>query len=64
LSRALEKADTLPAIGDVFAILPPSGGGEQVQLMAHGRQVRGRDLWVWYQPTDTELLLVALTRTL
>jgi hypothetical protein len=63
LSRALEKADTLPAVGDVFAILPPSAG-EHVQLMAHGRQEPGRDLWVWYQPTDTELLLVALTRTL
>jgi hypothetical protein len=63
LTHALEKAEALPAVGDVFAILPPSAG-EQVQLMAHGRQVRGRDLWVWYRSTDTELLLVALTRTL
>jgi hypothetical protein len=61
--RALERAGTLPALGDVLTILPPSGG-EQVQLLAHGRQVPGRDLWVWYRPTDTELHLVALTQTL
>jgi hypothetical protein len=61
VAHALARAGTLPAPGDVFAILPPSTN-EQVQLLAHGRQVPGRSLWVWYQTMDGEVLLVALTR--
>jgi hypothetical protein len=63
--RALEQAgrDTLPGAGDGLALLPRAGA-EEVQLMAHGRQVPGRDLWVWYQATEAEIRLVALTRSL
>jgi hypothetical protein len=33
-------------------------------ILAHARKVQGRNLWVWYWATETELKLVALTSAL
>ncbi len=41
----------------------PSTGDEQVQQFAYRRRVPGRNLWVWYQVTEGEIRLLALTRS-
>ncbi len=62
---ALEDAAELPAHGDALKILPLSGrDGGQVQVLAYGRRIQGRDLVIWYRVTSTEVSLEALTRGL
>jgi hypothetical protein len=70
LSQALGRVinelmgdDELPAPGDVFTLLPPRVA-LGAQIAAHGRQVPGHGLWVWYRATPDEVEIVALTRTL
>jgi hypothetical protein len=47
---------SLPLDGDVYtSLLPDDGSG--VQVLAHGRRVPHRNLWVWYWATDEELTL-------
>jgi len=61
-ARALSEANELPAPSDLRTLfaLP----GSQVQVLVYGRRVSGRELWVWYQATSSELRLEALTREL
>lgn len=60
--RDLLIEDELPAHGDVRTLL--AAEGSQVQVFAYGRCVSGRDLWVWYRVTESEVRLEALTRGL
>jgi hypothetical protein len=64
-SSPLEDAAELPAHGDALKILPLSGqDGGQVQVLAHGRRIPGRDLAIWYRVTESEVSLEALPRAL
>lgn len=54
---ALSEAATLPGLGDVEAMIPPTAS-------AFVRRVPGHNLWVWYRvPSSGELLVLNLTKT-
>ena len=61
--RALQATDELPMAALDASTLLPSIGDQQVQQFAYRRRVPGRNLWVWYQVTESEIRLLALTRT-
>jgi hypothetical protein len=44
---------------DMYTYVP--GENDAVRVLAHGRRVRQRNLWLWYWAKDDELTLVALT---
>jgi hypothetical protein len=52
-------ADVLPVPGDVTTLVAPDERG--VMVLAHVRRVEGRNLWVWYAPRGSPLVIVALT---
>lgn len=52
-------ADVLPVPGDVTTLVAPDERG--VMVLAHVRRVEGRNLWVWYAPRGSQLVIVALT---
>ncbi len=53
---ALAEARELPGVLDTAAAMPPTA-------RALVRRVAGRNLWLWYQATDDEIVLVTATRT-
>lgn len=50
----LVSASTLPAPGDVRALVPPTGS-------AFVRRVPGRNLWLWYTVSDDSVMVIGLT---
>jgi hypothetical protein len=58
---ALEQADVLPGPGDVYTFVPDPDDAAAVRRLAYVRRVTGRNLWIWYWPSDDEVRLVALT---
>lgn len=60
---SLARADVLPALLDLHGLMPP-GEGMNIQAFGHARQVPGRNLWVWYQVSGTEVVIVGLTAQL
>jgi hypothetical protein len=60
--RDLVSEDDLPAPGDVRTLL--AAEGSQIQVFVHGRRVPGRNLWIWYRVTESEVRLEALTQEL
>ncbi len=53
---ALSEAASLPGLGDVEAMIPPTA-------WAYVRRVPGHNLWVWYREGSSgELLVLNLTK--
>jgi hypothetical protein len=59
--RDLCDAEELPSAGDLFRMLAPDERG--IGIASHGRQVPGRDLWVWYF-ANGDVKVMAVTRGL
>lgn len=55
----MAAADVLPGPGDVTTLVAPDERG--VMILAHVRRIEGHNLWVWYAPRSSKLVLVALT---
>jgi hypothetical protein len=55
---AAASAESLGA--DIFTYVPHEN--EAVRVLAHGRRVQQRNLWLWYWARDDELTLVGLTK--
>ena len=56
---ALETASADSLESDVFTYVPSEG--DAVRVLARGRRVPHRNLWLWYWASDDELTLVGLT---
>jgi hypothetical protein len=54
---AAASAESLEA--DVFTYVPSEG--DAVRVLAHGRRVPRRNLWLWYWSSDDELTMVGMT---
>jgi hypothetical protein len=44
---------------DMYTYVPSEN--DAIRVLAHGRRVRQRNLWLWYWAKDDELTLVGLT---
>jgi hypothetical protein len=55
----IAAADVLPELGDVTTLVAPNERG--VMILAHVRRIEGHNLWVWYAPRGSQVVLVALT---
>jgi hypothetical protein len=51
---ALAADATLPAPGDMRALIPPTGS-------AFVRRIPGRNLWLWYTLSEDAVTVIALT---
>ena len=49
----------VPLEGDLHSFVPETENNA-IRVLAHGRRVPTRNLWVWYWATDQELTLVAI----
>jgi hypothetical protein len=60
--RALEGASELelPGADDLMTLRPPRKAGEP-HTAIYGRRVSGRNIWVWYRATRSEVELVGAT---
>lgn len=57
----LGAAGTLPEPGDATTLLDLDERG--VSTMVHVRRVASQNLWVWYLASDSDVVLVKLTRS-
>jgi hypothetical protein len=60
---SLARAELLPAFLDPQGIVPRREG-ENVQAFGHARRVPDHNLWVWYQVSGTEVIILGLTAQL
>jgi hypothetical protein len=61
--RALATAEVLPEPADPRGIMPGKSDAP-VQTFAYARRVPGRNLWLWYQVYEDEVVIVGLTKQL